>query len=135
MTSTPLRPTERVLTLAIAGLAGVQLALGLFILLAPGPFSDTIGGFGTRNDHLARDISTVYLALGVGLLVAVNRPAWRRPVLLVALVQYGLHTINHIVDAGGADPAWAGPVDIVILAAAVGMLLAAWFAEPDQTEN
>lgn len=131
MNRTTRRPTERTLTLAVAGLAGIQLALGLFILLAPGPFADTIGGFGTRNDHLARDISTVYLALGVGLLVAVNRPAWRRPVLLVALVQYGLHLINHIVDAGDADPAWAGPVDIVILIGALGMLFAVWFAAPD----
>lgn len=48
---TPLRATERTLTAAYLVLGVVQLTLGLFIAFAPAAFADTIGGFGTRNDH------------------------------------------------------------------------------------
>jgi hypothetical protein len=36
-------------------------------------------------------------------------------VLFVALVMSGLHTINHLFDIGGTDPAWQGPVNFVSL--------------------
>lgn len=118
---------------ALSVLGGIQIVLGLFIAFAPGAFADTIGAFGARNDHLARDIATIYFALGAGLLVAVRRPSWRRPVLLVAIVQYGLHTVNHLADVADADPGWAGPFDVAILASTLLVIAWLWVAAAETT--
>lgn len=126
MTTAVLPASERAITLATSTLGAIQVALGVFIVAAPEAFADTIGGFGVRNDHLARDIATIYLALGIGLLIAVSRPSWRRPVLAVAIAQYGLHLVNHVIDIGDSDPGWVGPVDLGILAASLALLLATY---------
>jgi phage-related holin len=106
---------ERRLRLVIAYLGITQLALGLFQVIAPGTFFDLIADYGEENDHFLRDISTFYLALGVVLLVAVERPGWRIPTLAFGVLQYALHTINHLVDIGDADPGWIGPFNFVAL--------------------
>jgi hypothetical protein len=114
--SVPLRP-------ALLTLAAVQLGLGLFIAVAPGAFAESLGAFGERNDHLARDVATWYIALGVGLAAAADRPAWRAPVLLVALVHHVLHVINHLVDVADADPGWVGPLDVALLLVVTAILV------------
>jgi hypothetical protein len=100
-----------------------QLALGAFLAIAPGTFFEAVADFGVRNDHFLRDVATFYLALGVVLLVAVDRPAWRAPVLAFGAVQYGLHALNHLLDVADADPGWIGPFDFVSLAAVAGLFL------------
>ena len=99
-----------------------QLALGLFLALAPGAFFDAIGPFGTRNDHYMRDLATFYIALGVAGLVAVRRPGWRVPVLALATIEFVLHAINHLADIGEADPKWNGPATFVAVAASAVLL-------------
>ena len=106
---------ERVRTVLLA-LGLTQLGLGAFMALAPGTFFDTIADYGTRNDHYLRDLATFYLALGVVLMVASDRRSWRAPVLAFAVIQYGLHTLNHLLDIGDADPGWIGPFNFVSLA-------------------
>ncbi len=74
------------------------------------------------------DPATWYLALGVLLLVTLRRPAWRRPVLALALVQYAPHAANHLLvyaEAIGARrplrvPVWlarlaAGPTAVLLV--------------------
>jgi hypothetical protein len=95
--------------------AAVQLVLGLLLWLTPGFFYDEIGPFGPRNDHYMADVATWYLALGAATLVSVQHVSWRVPVLALALVQYVLHAINHLIDIGEADPSWLGPADFVSL--------------------
>lgn len=92
-----------------------QLALGLALWLAPGFFHDEIGPYGERNDHYMADLATFYLALGTVALVAVQRASWRVPVLVFALIQYGLHSLNHLIDIGESDPSWLGPANFVSL--------------------
>jgi hypothetical protein len=92
-----------------------QLLLGLLLWLAPGFFFDEIGPYPPRNDHYMADLATFYLALGAVALVAVRRPSWRVPVLAVALVHYTLHSLNHLIDIGDADPSWLGPANFVSL--------------------
>jgi hypothetical protein len=92
-----------------------QLALAGWMVVSPESFFDSIGGFGGRNDHYIRDNAAFPFAIGVGLLVAVSRPSWRFPVLLVSAVWYLAHSVNHLVDIGESDPDWAGPVDFVVL--------------------
>jgi hypothetical protein len=101
-----------------------QLVLGLLLWLTPGFFYDEIGPFGARNDHYMADVATFYLALGTATLVSVRRVSWRVPVLALALVQYTLHSLNHLIDIGESDPGWIGPADFVSLT--LGALLLAW---------
>jgi Na+-transporting NADH:ubiquinone oxidoreductase subunit NqrB len=92
-----------------------QLLLGLLLWVTPGFFYDEIGPFGARNDHYMGDVATFYLALGAVALVAVRRASWRVPVLALALIQYALHSLNHLIDIGESDPAWIGPADFASL--------------------
>ena len=100
-----------------------QLVLGAFIAIAPGSFFDSLAGFGARNDHFLRDTSTFYLALGVVLLLAAGRSSWRSPVLAFATIEYSLHSLNHLLDIGDADPGWIGPFDFASLAAVTAIFV------------
>jgi hypothetical protein len=104
--------------------AVIQLLLGLGLWITPGTFFEEIGPYGTRNDHYMGDLATFYLALGAASLVAVVRAGWRVPVLAIALVQYVLHSLNHLIDIGEADPGWLGPANLIALAATSALL--AW---------
>ena len=35
--------------------------------------------------------------------------------LALAFVQYTLHSVNHLIDIGNADPEWLGPANFVSL--------------------
>ena len=84
-------------TLIVFGLYAV--GLGLFMLFFPGAFFDTIGTFGTRNDHYIFDNATFEIPQGLLLLLAaVRRPSWRVPALAFATVHWALHSVSHIVD-------------------------------------
>ena len=111
--------------------AGSQLVLGALLWLTPGFFFEQIGPYGVRNDHYMADLATWYLALGAAALIAVGRSSWRVPVLALALMQYTLHVLNHLLDVGEADPSWLGPVNAVSLALAAVLL--AWMLRQSQT--
>lgn len=116
----PLRP-------ALQALAIVQAVIGLAQAFAPGWFYDTLANFGARSDHMLRDVATYYLASAVALWIAASRRSWRVPVLTVVLVQYVLHSLNHLLDVGKADPGWVGPADaisLIAIAAGLGWCLA-----------
>jgi hypothetical protein len=101
-----------------------QLVLGLLLWVTPGFFYDEIGPFGPRNDHYMGDVATFYLALGAATLVSVRRESWRVPVLALALVQYALHSLNHLIDIGESDPSWIGPADFALIT--LTAVLVAW---------
>lgn len=90
--------------------------------LAPGFFFEQIGPYGARNDHYTRDTSTFNLALGAVTLVAWKRPGWRVPVIAFSLLQYILHSINHLIDVGEADPKALGPINLISLALTAALL-------------
>jgi hypothetical protein len=111
--------------LVAAGLS--QVGLGLWQAIAAGAFFRSLAAFGPQNDHYVRDVASIYLALGALLIIAAFRPAWRVPVLLLAVVQYGLHTLNHVLDLGTAHPSGLGPLNLTIIAwgwVALAVLLA-----------
>ena len=112
--------------LALRILGVLQLAQGALMVIAPHEFYDLVGPFGAYNDHYIRDVSTFYLALGVVMLLAAGRPRWRPAVLAFAALQVGLHTINHIVDVGDADPVGTGVFDAISLAALTALYLWLW---------
>jgi hypothetical protein len=119
--------TRRALPALLLALGISQLALGLWMAIAPGSFYDALGPFGDRNDHYLGDVATFYLALGVVALVAARRASWRLPVLAFGAIQYTFHAINHLIDIGEADPGWVGPFDFAALALSAAGL--AWLAE------
>jgi peptidoglycan/LPS O-acetylase OafA/YrhL len=92
-----------------------QLLLGLLLWLTPGFFYDEIGPYPPRNDHYMADLAAFYLALGAVLLVAVRRRSWRLPLLVLALANYALHSLNHLIDIGESDPSWLGPANFASL--------------------
>jgi hypothetical protein len=92
------------------------VATAVWMAVAPQGFVDTLASFGTVADHFVRDLATFTAPLGVALLLAASRPSWRRPVLGLALLQNGLHLVNHLVDIASTDPAWHGPVNAATLA-------------------
>jgi hypothetical protein len=112
----------RVLPPLLLAFGLIQIVLGLGLWLAPGTFFEEVGPYGVRNDHYMGDLATFYLALGAASLVAVVRSSWRVAVLAVALVQYALHSINHLIDVGEADPGWLGPANLISLAAVTALL-------------
>lgn len=75
------------------------------------------------DDRIVRDAAAWELALAAGG-VAAARPAWRVPVLAVALVHAVLHVSNHLIDMGEEDPAWVGVLDVVAILALAAAL--AW---------
>src|SRR5690348_17354050 len=109
---------------ALLILAAVHAVLGVWMIVAPHSFFVHLGAFGARNDHYLRDVATYNLALAAVAAVAAYRPSWRLPVLTFAALQYALHAINHIRDAGSAHASTSGVGDAVSLA--IGAALLGW---------
>ena len=107
-----------------------QLVLGVLLWVAPGFFFDEIGPYGARNDHYMGDLATWYLALGAAALVAVRRVGWRIPVLALAFAQNALHSVNHLIDIGDADPEWLGPANLASLV--LTTVLLAWMLNTER---
>jgi uncharacterized protein YbjT (DUF2867 family) len=122
-------PRRREPVAAALALTGVTyLALAAWMGLAPGSFVAAIAGFGPGAEHFVRDLATFAAPIGVALVLAASRPAWRGPVVGLALLQNGLHLVNHLVDVGAAEPAWHGPVNLVMLAGLQVWLAVLWRA-------
>lgn len=83
-------------TLVVFGV--YALGIGLFMVFLPGTFFDTLGTFGTRNDHYIFDTATFEIPQGLLLLAAVSRVSWRVPALAFATLHWALHAISHIID-------------------------------------
>ena len=89
------------MTWLIALLGLTATALGGW--LAVDPESSPAAAFPPLNEHLIHDSAAAFLAFGIGLLIAARMPAWRVPVLALAALWNGLHTVSHIVDVDSAE--------------------------------
>ena len=107
-------------------LGAYNLFLAVFMTVAPRAFFTSIGPFEELNRHYIRDIATYSAAMGVGALVAIRRPSWRIPVLAISTIQFGLHTVNHLLDASSAHPQWTGWFDFASLLAGTSLLAWMW---------
>jgi hypothetical protein len=113
----------QVLAPLLTAAAVLFLVVGVWMVWDPAGFQTTVGGFGTTNEHLIRDLATFNLALAVVLGVAARRPTWAEPVLWFANVQNALHLLNHVADADLAVPLWRGMANVWALLA-TGVVLA-----------
>jgi hypothetical protein len=75
-----------------------SVALGLFMIVAPTVFFDTLGAFGQPNKHYIFDNASFELPLGLLLLAAMRWRSWRVPALAFATGHWGLHALSHLVD-------------------------------------
>jgi hypothetical protein len=118
--------TERSLRVVLAITGAYLVASGLLALIAPDTFFDDIGRYGVENSHYVGDVGAFLAAAGIGVLLSVNRPAWRAPLLWVGAVWFGLHALNHLFDVGEARSDARGILDTVLLA--LGAIGAAYLA-------
>jgi hypothetical protein len=116
-TATISDPRERAVRAGLVALSAATLGLAAFMAADPRGFVADVGPFGEANAHYVRDLSTFTAAYGAGLAIAVMRPSWRVPVLGVGVIQGVLHLVNHVADAGAADPPAMGVVNAVLVAA------------------
>lgn len=113
---------EALLGWGMLAFALYHLSAGVLMALDPHDFYTQVGPFGARNDHYIRDVATYNLAFGVALLVASRRRSWRVPLLSCVVVQFALHSLNHLLDIGASHPAWLGPADFISLTLATALL-------------
>jgi len=110
---------------AVVGALGVVfVGLGAWAGAHSGSFTDVLADFGPENDHLVHDFGAASVAIGAALLVAALEPSWRTPVLAVAALWNGLHTVSHVVDLGDAGSTTVAVVEVVLLAGATAVLIA-----------
>jgi hypothetical protein len=120
------RLTDSNMRVALGMLGLTQLAIGAWFLIDPDSFVDAIASFGQADHHFLRDLGTFQAGIGIALLAAVGRPAWRIPVLFAAFAMSALHTVNHLFDIGGTDPGWHGPFNfaaVLLLTGAYAYLM------------
>ncbi len=110
--------------------AATQILVGALLWLTPEFFHDEIGPYGARNDHYMADLATFYIALGAVALVALRRPSWRVPLLAFAVAEYTLHSLNHLIDVGEADPSWLGPANLALTV--LSTVLLAWMLRQEK---
>ncbi|OBB10259.1 hypothetical protein A5761_28075 [Mycolicibacterium setense] len=104
----PMVRTRRYPDVVLAVFGVYSVTLGLFMLLAPGTFYDTIGAFGVRNDHFILDSASFQLPLGLMMLGALKWPRWRVPTLAFATTHWALHSLSHLIDTNHAAGNWVG---------------------------
>lgn len=107
----------------LIGLFGATfVVLGAWAGLDSHSFATVLADFGPENHHLVHDFGAGSFAVGVGLLIAVPRVAWRTPVLVVATVWNGLHAVSHLADVGDAESRALGITEAVLLIAGTLLL-------------
>jgi hypothetical protein len=132
MTTTPTRTRGRYVEAILIVLGIYSVLLGLFMLVAPGTFFDTLGNFGSRNDHYIFDNASFELPLGLLMLAAVRWPAWRIPALAFATLHWALHALSHIIDphhAAGESIGWLEAAGLVLTTVLLAIALRASLIE------
>ncbi|HKH50484.1 MAG TPA: hypothetical protein VKA77_01560 [Mycobacterium sp.] len=132
MTTTPTRARVGYVEVTLVVFGVYSVLVGLFMLVAPGTFFDTLGNFGARNDHYIFDNASFEFPLGLMMLAAVKWPSWRVPTLAFAALHWGLHALSHIVDphhGAGESIGWLEAGGLVVTTALLAMALRASIVE------
>ncbi len=97
--------------LLVAG--ATQVASGVLAFLAPGAFYDLVASYPPENAHFLKDLGSWQIGLGALALYGARRAEWRLPLLGLLALQYVLHTVSHVIDAGEADKGWHDPFALI----------------------
>ena len=125
MTTQPARTRSLFVSVVCIAFGLYSVLLGLFMMVAPGVFFDSLGAFGVRNDHYIFDNASFELPLGLLLLGAARWPTWRVPALAFAALHWALHALSHIIDTGHAAGTWVGLLEFAGLVIGTGILATA----------
>jgi hypothetical protein len=112
---------------AAAALVGLTYVfLGVWALLAPGSFYDSIATFPPDNAHFLRDVGAFQIGIGLTALACAADPTGKRWVMASVAAATALHVMTHVVDvdAGGSpvrDLASLVLMTVVAAVAAMGM--------------
>src|SRR4029450_9495550 len=132
MTTTPTRARVRYVEVTLIVFGVYSVLVGLFMLVAPGTFFDTLGNFGARNDHYIFDNASFELPLGLMMLAAARWRSWRIPALAFATLHWGLHALSHIIDphhAAGESIGWLEAAGLVVTTLLLAIALRASMVE------
>ncbi|MGO8937053.1 MAG: hypothetical protein ACLP3C_33030 [Mycobacterium sp.] len=99
-----------------------SVALGVFMMLLPVAFFNTLGAFGSRNNHYIFDNASFELPLGLLLLAAMRWSTWRVPALAFATAHWALHALSHLIDTDHHAGAWVGYLEFAGLALSTVLL-------------
>ena len=136
MVTRPVRTRARFVEVVLIVFGAYSVLIGLFMMLAPGTFFDTLGNFGARNDHYIFDNATFELPLGVLLLAAIRWPTWRVPALAFATLHWGLHALSHILDTHHGAGIWVGLLEFAgLVLATVLFAIAMRYSIIDERER
>ena len=113
--------------LLVAG--ATQVLAGLLAILAPGTFYDLIASYPPENRHFIKDLGSWQIPLGLLAMYGARRPDWRVPLLGFLGLQYGLHTVSHLIDAGDAEEGWQDAFAIITQAFGALLLLGLFLRE------
>lgn len=108
MTTSPTRTRTGFVEVALIVFGIYALSIGVFMIVAPGTFFETLGNFGVRNDHYIFDNATFEVPQGLMLLAAVRWPSWRVPALAFATLHWAMHSVSHLVDPHHGAGDWIG---------------------------
>lgn len=108
MPASPARTRLRYADVVLVVFGIYSVLIGLFMVIAPGAFFDTLGDFGVRNDHYIFDNASFEIPVGLMMLAATRLRSWRVPALALATVHWGLHTVSHVVDPHHGAGDWIG---------------------------
>lgn len=118
------------LVTAVLLVVGVtQLATGVLAFVAPGAFYDLVAGYPPENHHFLKDLGSWSVALGAVALYGARRADWRTPLLGLLAIQYLLHTVSHVIDAGDSDPGWHSTLALVTQGFGAVLLIALFLRE------
>ena len=95
------------------GLYGV--VTGAWSLFAPASFYEEIALYGAENSHFLGDLGSFSLPFGVMMLLAVRRPSWQLPMLILGAAWFGVHALNHFFDIDEARTDARGTSDALLL--------------------
>jgi|GEM_PF-3479988 len=125
MTTRTTAALARTRSIADRAFVGVALAVaaisagnGAFMLLRPAPWFATTPGAaetGAFNPHLVQDVGIAFIAVALGYLLAVLRPAARLPLLATGAVFLGGHGLLHLAEAA-SDHHASDPVGLAATA-------------------
>ena len=122
-----------VIGIALYVFGAYEIAIGLFMVVAPGTFYEQLAPFGARSDHFLQDLAAYQFPFGLLFIAAARNPAWRVLALAFGTVQGIGHSISPLVDIHGADPKHVGTFDFVAVlfqTAILGWLLY-WARKPE----